>query len=61
MTNINLNVLNYLGHTSLHLGSENGHQLVVELLLARGANIDQKNSSGEFILSMYSSYNFTFH
>ncbi len=53
MTNINLNILNYLGMTSLHFASENGHQPVVELLLDKGANIYQKDDDGEFILSIY--------
>ena len=53
MTNINLNVLNYLERTSLHYASEKkGHQSVVELLLDRGANIDQEDKYGEFILSI---------
>ena len=52
-THINLNILNYLGKTSLHYASENGHQSVAELLLDRGANIDQKDQFGEFILSIY--------
>ena len=51
VTNINLNVLNYLGSTSLHLASYDGLHSVVELLLDRGANINQKNDHGEFILS----------
>ncbi len=59
--NINLNVLKYLGYTCLHYASEKGHLSVVELLLDRGANIDQKNKFGEFIifkyLSMYLSNN----
>ncbi len=49
VTNINLNILNYLGDTSLHLASYHGHQDVVQLLLDRGPDIDQKNDSGEFI------------
>ncbi len=53
VTNINLNVLKYLGMTSLHFASRNGHQSVVELILDRGANIDQKNNYGEFILSIH--------
>ncbi len=54
MTNINLNVLNYLGFTSLHLASEGGHMSVVELLLDWGANINQKDDLyGKFILSIY--------
>ncbi len=54
VTNINLNVLNYLGRTSLHIASISGHQPVVELLLDRGANIGQKDDiPGEFILSIY--------
>ena len=54
VTNINLNVLNYLERTSLHYASEKkGHQSVVELLLDRGANIDQEDKRGEFILSIY--------
>ncbi len=54
MTNDNLCVSKYLGFTSLHYASMSGHQHVVELLLDRGANIDQKDNSGEFILSLYS-------
>ena len=51
MTNINLNILKYLGKTSLHYASKNGHQSMVELLLDRGADIDQKDDKyGEFIL-----------
>ncbi len=65
MTNINLNVLNYLGHTSLHYASMYDHQSVVELLLDRGANIDQKDRNGEFILSIslciYCTINLPFH
>ena len=53
VTNINLNILKYLGKTSLHYASKNGHQSVVELLLDRGANIDQKNKNGEFILYLF--------
>ena len=53
VTIINLNVLNYLESTSLHYASEKGHQSVVELLLDRGANIDQKGKYGEFILYIY--------
>ena len=53
VTNINLNILNYLGRTSLHYASENGHQPVVELLLDRGADIDQKDKYGEFILFIH--------
>ncbi len=49
MTNINLNILNYLGSTILHYTSESGHKHVVELLLDRGANVDQKNIGGEFL------------
>ena len=51
-THINLNILNYLGWTSIHLASLNGRQPVAELLLDRGANIDQKDNIGEFILSI---------
>ena len=65
MTNINLNILNYLGWTSLHYASESGHQSVVELLLDRGANKDQKDISGEFIssffLCIYHTINLPFH
>ncbi len=50
---INLHVSNYLGQTSLHWASEKGHMSMVELLLDRGANIDQKDRDGEFILSSY--------
>ncbi len=53
MTNINLIVLIYLGNTSLHWASKNGQQTVVELLLDRGANIDQEDRNGEFISSIY--------
>ncbi len=52
VTNINLNILIFLGITSLHLASENGHHPVVELLLDIGANIVQKDNNGEFILSI---------
>ncbi len=52
VTNINLNILNCLGETSLHLASEEGHQPVVELLLDRGSNIDQGDFRGEFISSI---------
>ncbi len=61
VTNINLNILKYLGKTSLHYASEKGHLSVVELLLNRSSDIDQKDRLGEFILSiyiyMYLSYN----
>ena len=50
MTNININ---YLEYTSLHYASLNGQQTVVELLLDRGANIDQKDEDGEFIIFKY--------
>ncbi len=54
VTNINLNQMNYLGRTSLHWASLNGHQSVVELLLDRGSDIDQKDGfNGEFILSIF--------
>ena len=53
VTNINLNVLKYLGKTSLHYASWEGHQHVVQLLLDRDANINQKANYGEFILSIY--------
>ncbi len=53
MTNINLNILKYLGKTSLHYASEKGHQLVIELLLDRGSDIDQKDKNGEFILYLF--------
>ncbi len=56
MTNFNLNVLNYLGKTSLHLASMNGLQPMVELILDRGANIDQEDEDGEFILTIYPAY-----
>ena len=46
-------ILNYIGRTSLHHASENGHQPMVELLLDRGANIDQRSKLGEFNLSIY--------
>ncbi len=48
MTNITLNVFEYLGYTSLHYASMNGHQRVVKLLLDRGSNIDQEDRDGEF-------------
>ncbi len=54
MTNINLNILKYLERTSLHFASMRGHQLVVELLLDRGSDIDQKDNRGEFISSIHS-------
>ncbi len=53
VTNINLNIFNYLGWTSLHYASRNGHQSVVELLFDSGSNIDQKDKSGEFDLSIF--------
>ncbi len=53
VTNINLNVLNYLGSTSLHLASYDGHHSVVELLVDRGADIHQKDNDGGFISSIY--------
>ncbi len=46
-------LLYYLGMTSLHVASRKGLQPVVELLLDRGANIDQKDKYGEIILSIY--------
>ena len=52
-TNINVNVLNYLGSTSLHFASREGHKSVVQLLLGRAANINQKNMGGELFLSIY--------
>ena len=56
---INLNILNYLGDTSLHLASRKGRQSVVQHLLDRGSNIVQKNKFGEFILSIYLCIYFT--
>ena len=53
--------LNYLGSTSLHYASEKGHQHVVQLLLDRGSNIDQKNNEGECILSIYLCIHHTIH
>ena len=53
VTNINQNVLNYLGSTGHHHESKPGHQPVVELLLDRGANIDQKDNNGGFILFIH--------
>ena len=55
MTNINQDVLNYLGRTCLHYASlkKGGYQRVVQLLLDRGANIHQKEKYGEIILSIY--------
>ncbi len=55
MTKIKLNILKYLENkTSLHYASQNGHQSVVQLLIDRGANIDQKEDNyGEFNLSIY--------
>ncbi len=47
VTNLNINLLNYLGETSLHMASEMGHQSVVQLLLDRGSNIDRRNDNGE--------------
>ena len=47
------NVFNYLGRASLHLASEEGHLSLVQLLLKRGSNIDQKDKYGEFILFLY--------
>ncbi len=49
MTNFNQNILNYLGLTSLNLASSYGHLPIVELLLDRGSNIDQKDNNGEFL------------
>ena len=43
----------YLGWNSLHLASRNGHQSVVELLLDKDSDIDQKSGTGGFILSKY--------
>ncbi len=53
VTNINLNILKYLESTSLHLASLIGHLPVVQLLLDRGADIDQKNDDGEFTLFIF--------
>ncbi len=57
VTNIYLNILNYLESTSLHLASLNGNQSVVELLLDRGSNIYKKNNRREFIIFKYLSIN----
>ncbi len=58
--NITLIILQYLGMTSLHFASRNNHKPVVELLLDRGANIDQKDNKGEFILSICHTINLPF-
>ena len=63
MANINLNILNYLGSTSLHSAINNGHLSVMQLLLDRGANIDLRDRYGEFISFIYgnSYHNLPFH
>jgi len=42
-----VNALDSLGRTPLHLAVENGHQKTSELLLANGADIAARNSAGE--------------
>ncbi len=53
VTNINLNVLNYLEWPGLLKASWMGHQCVVQLLLDSGCDIDQINKLGEFILFIF--------
>ncbi len=53
--------MNYLGWTSLHYASIYGNQPIVELLLDRGSNIDQKGRYGEFHLRIHHTIYLPFH
>jgi hypothetical protein len=49
---INVNLKDSLGYTALHWAAIEGHQGVVELLLQNGADINEKNNSGNTALDL---------